>query len=193
MCYLDTCFLPTSLWTPFSFCKVFIQLQWGYFLFLFLIHLFPHIYVILHPSITLSFTHYHLGSCLSLHFSSCYHNPKLPAKAERMRSPNVSPARPGQASSSFLAMVKLSSSQPAICSCLTVGFSDSMWIWNYTWEGAGCSAYEYVGHRGGRKTRNGFGVWGMRGAELKRASELLLLQGAQMLSCLAPQAEPVLA
>lgn len=131
MCYLDTFFLPTSLWTSFSFCKVFIQL-WCFVLFcffLFLIPLFPHIYVILHPSIALSFTHYHLGSCLSLCFSSCCHNAKLSAEAERMRrSPNVSPVRPGQASSSFLAVVKPSSSQPAICSCLTVGFSDSMWI-----------------------------------------------------------------
>lgn len=116
---LDILFLLQGLYTIVVF----------FFLSLFLIHLVPHIYVTLHPSIALSFTHYHLDSCLSLCFSTCCHNAKPPAEAERMRrSPNVSPARPGQASSSFLAVVKPSSSQPAICSCLTGRFSDSMWI-----------------------------------------------------------------
>lgn len=102
-CYADTCFLPTSLRTPFSFRRVFIQLCFFPFLVsasfipLLLCHFSSHRHSLYHP-----------GSYLSFPLASCCHNPKLPAGAERPRkSADVSMARPGQASSG---------SQPAICS-----------------------------------------------------------------------------
>lgn len=129
-------FFPTSLRTLFSFCRVCIQLRFFSFSSFHFIYSPTSMLFFIPPSLSHSLTLCHLGSYLSLPLSLCCHNPKLPAGAGRARrSVDVSLARPGQASSSFLAVVKPNSSQPAVCSCLAVRFSDSMWIWNYMWEG----------------------------------------------------------